>query len=243
MNLYEYVMSNPANYIDPWGLTGIGNSYSPDQLQKWLTDPYSKDTENVCNDEFLCTVSDLLTFKEGRLTLLMYMNGGAPALEHNAMGMTGVNVANALDQSFMLNGELILGDYGITAGDVREPFKRGCYLKQCDERMKGLAEFVFNAIGQVVGGRSEGRIGPSSPSGPEYVERFHGVEWESMPGQGYQRVGSVLCPASKGAADIVIGCWPGLNRPFDPSETSAVQDESFSAPCQSSCLSGYNAAP
>jgi len=148
-NLYEYVTSNPTNYIDPWGLWSE-KELTPEELQKLLTEPGSADLEKVCDDQMLCNVSDLLKFREGRLTLLTYLfGGGVPALEQQARGMTGVNVAAALENAYTLDDALYLGDFFLTAGEVREPYRRACYLRHCEEKLKKLtAKLVTEAVMQ-----------------------------------------------------------------------------------------------
>ncbi len=155
MNLYEYVLSNPANYVDPWGLMALEDDLTPGQLKDLLTNPEGKDLEKMCDDQVLCYVTDLLKFREGRITLFMYLfDGGVPRLEREAMGMTGVNVANSgLNEAFVRNGQIYLGDPFLTVGDVRQPFKNKCYMNQCKRRMKELVrEVVTTAILQIEGG-------------------------------------------------------------------------------------------
>ncbi len=73
-------------------------------------------------------------------------------LENRAMGMTGVNVAQALHNAYLGDdGHLMLADPFITAGEVRQPYKRRCYLKNCEVKFrKFVMDMAQEAVNQAI---------------------------------------------------------------------------------------------
>ncbi len=143
MNLYEYVRSNPTNFVDPFGLCGE-KPLTMDQILIYLENP-GEDEEDISDDTPLCGLEDYLKFKEGRMALALYLAGRGNLSKHFA----GCPMIEVELDTFKIQGNEIIktSPFTLTAGEVREVFKTKELYDSYEPRFK---KFVLDLYSQAI---------------------------------------------------------------------------------------------